>query len=169
MSPVLPGGLLPFLNAKPPAQAPNPVFTEEDVSAYDLYKRCSQPFPNFNLNCSGGFAEITVSSVKFRILKANYTSRIIKLARSDYIDTLCPSDPLNEPFYQSDLQLVNDTDMITMLYDCQDLSALIYSSEAYNYVTDFQCNDQKEGLNNYCVVINSSSSLFNGRVGIDFL
>ncbi|CDY14478.1 BnaC03g21170D [Brassica napus] len=165
MSPVLPGGLLPFLNAKPPAQAPNPVFTEEDVSAYDLYKRCSQPFPNFNLNCSGGFAEITVSSVKFRILKANYTSRIIKLARSDYIDTLCPSDPLNEPFYQSDLQLVNDTDMITMLYDCQDLSALIYSSEAYNYVTDFQCNDQKEGLNNYCVVINSSSSLFNGRVG----
>nr|VDC89525.1 unnamed protein product [Brassica oleracea] len=191
MAPVEPGAFLQVVNALPPDQAPNPVFTDEDVSAYDHYKRCSHPFscgdqggllypfwipdreacgsPGFILNCSSGFAEITVSSVKFRILKANYTSRIIRLARPDYIDNLCPSNPLNGPFYQTALQLAGDTNLLTMLYDCQDLSSLIYSSEAYNYFTEFQCKDHKEGANNYCVVINSSSSLFNGRDGIDLL
>ncbi|KAJ0262266.1 Glycerophosphodiester phosphodiesterase domain-containing protein [Hirschfeldia incana] len=191
MAPVAPGSLLQAANAIPPDQGPNRVFTDDDVSAYDRYKRCSQPFrcgdqggllypfwipdreacghPGFNLNCSNGFAEITVSSVKFRILKANYTSRIIRLARSDYIDNLCPSNPLNGPFPQSALQLATNTDLLTMLYDCQDLSSLINSSETYNYVAEFQCNDQKEGVNNYCVVINRSTSLFNGRVGIDLL
>ncbi|KAL0710916.1 hypothetical protein Bca4012_017894 [Brassica carinata] len=187
MAPVGPGTFVQIFTALPPDQAPTPVFTDDDVSAYDRYKRCSQPFrcgdqggllypfwipdrkscgnPDFNLNCSSGFAEITVSSVKFRILNANYTSRIIRLARSDYMDNLCPSKPLNGPFYQTTLQLANDTALLTMLYDCQDLSS-IYSSEAYNYVTEFQC---KEGVNNYCVVINSSSPLFNWRDGIEFL
>ncbi|XP_048619106.1 protein SUPPRESSOR OF NPR1-1 CONSTITUTIVE 4-like [Brassica napus] len=192
MAPVQPGALLQVVNpaSLPPAEAPNPVFTDADVPGYDHYKQCSQTFrcgnqggllypfwtpdretcgyPGFKLNCSDGFAELTVSSVKFRILNANYTSRNIRLARSDYIDNLCPSDPLNGPFYQEALQLANDTNLLTMLYDCQDLSSIIYSSEAYNYVTDFQC---KEGVknNNYCVVINSSSSLFNGRDGIDYM
>ncbi|KAH0935638.1 hypothetical protein HID58_012755 [Brassica napus] len=192
MAPVQPGGLLEVVSpaSLPPAEAPNPVFTDADVPGYDHYKQCSQTFlcgnqggllypfwtpdretcgyPGFKLNCSQGFAELTVSSVKFRILNANYTSRNIRLARSDYIDNICPSDPLNGPFYQNALQLANDTNLLTMLYDCQDLSSIIYSSEAYNYVTDFQC---KEGVknNNYCVVINSSSSLFNGRDGIDYM
>ena len=184
MAPIQPGFFLQFVNALPPDQAPEPVFTDEDVSAYDHYKRCSKPFrcgdqggllypfwildreacgnPGFNLDCSSGFAEITVSSVKFRILKANYTSRIIRLARSDYIDNLCPSNPLNGQIPQSALQLASDTDRLTMLYGCQDLPSL-YSSEAYSYVTEFPCNDQKEGVNNYCVVINSSSALFYSR------
>ncbi|CAH8325672.1 unnamed protein product [Eruca vesicaria subsp. sativa] len=189
MSPVQPGGLLSLLNAKPRDQGLNRVFTDDDVSAYDRYKRCSQPFgcgdqggllypfwipdreacghPGFNLSCSNGFAEITVSSVRFRILNANYTSRIIRLARSDYIDNLCPLNPLNGQFPQSALQLATNTGLLTMLYDCQNLSSLISSnSEDYNYVTEFPC---KEGVNNYCVVINSSSSFFNGRVGIDLL
>ncbi|CAN7119398.1 unnamed protein product [Brassica rapa subsp. narinosa] len=193
MVPVQPGGLLEVVSpaSLPPTEAPNPVFTDADVPGYDHYKQCSQTFlcgnqggllypfwtpdretcgyPGFKLNCSHGFAELTVSSVKFRILNANYTSRNIKLARSDYIDNICPSDPLNGPFYQEALQLANDTNLLTMLYDCQDLSSITYCIfEAYNYVTDFQC---KEGVknNNYCVVINSSSSLFNGRDGIDYM
>ncbi|KAL0844498.1 hypothetical protein Bca101_017744 [Brassica carinata] len=183
MAPVGPGTFVRLFNDLPPDQAPAPVFTDYDVSAYDRYKRCSQPFrcgdqdgllypfwipdreacgnPGFILSCSSGFAEITVSSVKFRILKANYTSRIIRLARSDYIDNLCPPSPINGQIPQSALQLATD-DRLTMLYGCQNLSSVIYSSEAYSYVTEFKCNDQKEGVNNYCVVINSSTSLFNG-------
>lgn len=191
MTPVGPGTFVPLFNALAPAQAPNPAFTDEDVSAYDHYKRCSQPFrcgdqggllypfwipereacgnPSFNLDCSSGFAEITVSSVKFRILKANYTSGIIRLARSDYMDNLCPSNPLNGPFLPNALQLPTDTDKLIMLYGCKDLSSLIFSSQVYNYVTEFHCKDQVEGVSNYCVVMNSSSALFSGRDGLDNL
>ncbi|XP_018472788.1 protein SUPPRESSOR OF NPR1-1 CONSTITUTIVE 4 isoform X2 [Raphanus sativus] len=183
MAPIQPGTFVQLFSALPPDQAPSPVFTDDDVSAYDRYKRCSQPFrcgdqggllypfwipdreacgsPGFNLNCSSGFAEFTVSSVKFRILNANYTSRIIRLARSDYFDNLCPSNPLNGQIPQSALQVATATDRLIMLYGCQNLSSL--SREAYSYVTDFRCNDQKEGVNNYCVVINSTSALFYSR------
>ncbi|KAG2331640.1 hypothetical protein Bca52824_002820 [Brassica carinata] len=191
MAPVGPGNFVPLFSALPPAEAPTPVFTGDDVSAYDHYKRCSQPFRcgdqggllypfwipereacgnlGFNLDCSSGFAEITVSSVKFRILKTNYTPRIIRLARSDYIENLCPSNPLNGPFLQNALQLPTDTDLLIMLYGCKDLSSLIFSSQVYNYATEFHCKDQIEGVRNYCVVINSSSTLFSGRDGFDNL
>ncbi|CAH2065773.1 unnamed protein product [Thlaspi arvense] len=188
MSPVSPGGLLSLVSPDPlpPAQAPNRVFTDADH-----YKRCSQPFycgdqfgllypfwilgredcghPEFQLNCSNGFAELTILSVKFRILEANYDSHIIRLARSDYVDNLCPSNPLNRQFYQSALELDPDTELLTILYGCKNLSSLFSSSESYNYVTKFPCKDDSEGVTNYCVVRNSSSDLFYGRFGIDNL
>lgn len=157
-------------------QPSNLIFTNDD-----RYKLCSQPFrcadqrdllypfwipgredcgyPGFMLNCSGEFAELTVSSVKFRILFPNYDSNIITLARLDYTDNLCPSNPRNEPFNQSALQFTNDTKLLTILYGCQNLSSNISSSPVYNYVTDFQCEYDGEGLRNYCVVKNSSSAL----------
>ncbi|KAL0877402.1 hypothetical protein Bca101_027107 [Brassica carinata] len=204
MSPIQPGSFLSLLNPKslPPAQAPSPAFTDDDVTEPPLppvrakspnliftddgrYKLCSKPFscgdqrdllypfwipgreecgyPGFMLNCSSGFAELTVSSVKFRILMANYDYHIISLAISDYIDNLCPSNPVNESFYQSALQFAPGTELLTLLYGCPDLSALISTSQIYNYVTEFQCKDDGEGLKNYGVVKNSSSVLLYGR------
>ncbi|KAF8106351.1 hypothetical protein N665_0143s0021 [Sinapis alba] len=82
MTPVGPGTFVPLFNALAPAQAPNPAFTDEDVSAYDHYKRCSQPFrcgdqggllypfwipereacgnPSFNLDFSGSVAGVVI-------------------------------------------------------------------------------------------------------------
>ncbi|KAF8080192.1 hypothetical protein N665_0966s0005 [Sinapis alba] len=157
------------------------------VTNDDRYKLCSQPFscgnqkdllypfwvpgreecgyPGFMLNCSGEFAEMTVSSVKFRILMANYGLNFISLARMDYTDNLCPSNPRNEQFNQSALQFTPETKLLTILYGCQDLPSNISSSPVYNYVTDFQCEDDREGLRNYCVVKNSSSALLDMRDG----
>ncbi|CAH8383106.1 unnamed protein product [Eruca vesicaria subsp. sativa] len=201
-----PGSFLSLVNPKslPPAEAPNPVFTDDDVTESPLppvtakspnlnftddghYKLCSQPFscgdqrdllypfwipgreecgyPGFMLNCSGAFAEMTVSSVKFRILMANYDYHIISLAISDYIDNLCPTNPRNESFYLSALQFARGTELLTILYGCPDLSALISTSQVYNYFTEFQCKDDVEGLKNYGVVKNSSSVLLYGRDG----
>ncbi|WZY76237.1 hypothetical protein YC2023_022621 [Brassica napus] len=204
MSPIQPGSLLSLVNptSLPPAQAPSPSFTDDDVTEPPLppvttkspnliftddghYKLCSQPFscgdqrdllypfwipgreecgyPGFMLNCSGEFAELTVSSVKFRILMANYDYHIISLAISDYIDNLCPKNPVNESLYQSALQFAPGTELLTILYGCPDLSALISTSQVYNYITEFQCKDDSEGLKNYGVVKNSSSVLLYGR------
>lgn len=88
------------------------------LSADDLRELCSQPFscgnqrnllypfwipsreecghPDFMLECSGSFAELSISSVKFRILEVNYTSRITRLAP--------------------------DTDMLKIYYECPNIS-----------------------------------------------
>lgn len=166
-----------------PPLLPNSVVTNDD-----RYKLCSQPFscgdqrdllypfwipgredcgyPGSMLNCSGEFAELTVSSVKFRILMANYDYNIITLARLDYTDNLCPSNPRNEQFNQSALHFTDHTKLLAILYGCPDLSSNISSSPVYNYLTDFQCEDiDREGLRNYCFVTNSSSALLYMRDG----
>ncbi|KAL1192401.1 LEAF RUST 10 DISEASE-RESISTANCE LOCUS RECEPTOR-LIKE PROTEIN KINASE-like 2.7 [Cardamine amara subsp. amara] len=119
-------------------------------TAGELYRRCSALFscgnqdkilypfwipgreecghPDFQLNCSGGFAELSIASVKFRILEANYTSRIIRLARSDYSSNLCPINPLNVPINEKVLPLAHDTELLTLYYDCPDYSSeFLYS------------------------------------------
>ncbi|CAN6851531.1 unnamed protein product [Brassica oleracea var. botrytis] len=103
------------------------------------------------------------------VLGVDFKIEIIKLinslAISDYIDNLCPSNPVNESFYQSALQFTPGTELLTILYGCPDLSVLISTSQIYNYVTEFQCKDDREGLKNYGVVKNSSSVLLYGRDG----
>ncbi|CAH8360605.1 unnamed protein product [Eruca vesicaria subsp. sativa] len=152
-------------------------------STNELHDRCSQPFrcgdqsgllypfwtsgredcghPEFKLNCSGGFAELSISSVKFRILEANYNSRFIRLARSDFIGGLCPKDPSNAPFDQKVLPLVPTTELLTIYYDCrQDFSQYVST-----YVGELACDnddDYDDERINYYVTRNLSSPLFEG-------
>ncbi|KAF8091616.1 hypothetical protein N665_0441s0023 [Sinapis alba] len=123
---------------------PSFVFSADD----ELHRLCSQPFscgnqrgllypfwisgredcghPEFKVDCSGGFAELSISSVKYRILEANYDSGIIRLTRSDYIGNLCPKDPLNAQFNQSVLPLAPTTELLTIYYKCrQDFSQYV--------------------------------------------
>ncbi|KAL1192393.1 LEAF RUST 10 DISEASE-RESISTANCE LOCUS RECEPTOR-LIKE PROTEIN KINASE-like 2.8 [Cardamine amara subsp. amara] len=147
----------------------------------DLYELCNQPFscgnqrnllypfwiserqdcghPDFKLECNASFAELSISSVKFRILDVNYTSRIIRLARSDYIVNLCPTNPLNAPFNQNITLYAPDTDMLTIYYDCRrDLSQSVSI-----YVGELVCEDD---VKNYYVTRNLSWPLLRGVSGL---
>lgn len=106
-------------------------------SADEIYRLCSTPFfcgnqggllypfwipgreecghPDFKLNCNGGFAELDISSVSFRILEANYDASIIRLARSDYIGSLCPLYPFDTPFI---LPFASNTELLTIYSHC---------------------------------------------------
>ncbi|CAH2065762.1 unnamed protein product [Thlaspi arvense] len=124
------------------------------LSASELHIRCSEPFscgnqndlsypfwitgrdecghPEYKLECNtnSGFPEVSISSVKFTILQANYpTSRIIKLARSEYITDVCPQNPLTEPFNENVLRLVSGTELLTIYYDCQEFRTSTYVGE----------------------------------------
>lgn len=109
-------------------------------SADELHRRCSQSFscgdqtdlfypfwipsrvecghPDFQLQCSERFAEVSISAVKFRILEANSTSRVIRLARSDYIGGFCPQHSINAQFNENVLPFVPGTDNLTIYYGC---------------------------------------------------
>ncbi|CAH8383124.1 unnamed protein product [Eruca vesicaria subsp. sativa] len=114
--------------------------------------------PDFKLDCSGGFAELNMSSVKYRILEVNYEYRFIRLARSDYIGDLCPKDPLNEPFDENVLPFAPNTDLITIYYDCRQDFSLYVST----YVGVFSCGDDGSS---YYVTRNLSSPLLDGVRG----
>ncbi|CAN7053406.1 unnamed protein product [Brassica rapa subsp. trilocularis] len=160
---------------------PSFVFSADD----ELHSLCSQPFPcgnqsgllypfwisgredcghpDFKVDCNRGFAELSISSVKYRILEANYDSRIIRLARSDFMGNLCPTNPLNMPFNQSVLPLAPTTQLLRIYYDChQDFSQYVP-----NYIGALACgdgdddddDDDDDGKRYYYVTSNQSSPL----------
>ncbi|KAG2312644.1 hypothetical protein Bca52824_024201 [Brassica carinata] len=149
-------------------------------TANELHRLCSQPFscgnqngllypfwisgrddcghPDFKLDCNGEIAELSISSVKFRILEVNYESRFIRMARSDYIGNLCPKDPSNVPFDESVLPLAANTTLLTIYYDCrQDFSRYVSTN-----VGDLSCTDDDDGRGNYYVTRNLSSPPLQG-------
>lgn len=77
--------------------------------------------PDFKVNCNEDFAEFNISSAKFRILEMNYRSRIIRLARMDYFNDLCPQHPENITIDQHVLSFPRDTELRTFYYDCPGL------------------------------------------------
>ncbi|CAN7087072.1 unnamed protein product [Brassica oleracea var. botrytis] len=155
-------------------------------SANELHDHCSQPFrcgdqtglsypfwtsgredcghPDFKVDCSGGFAEISITSVKYRILEANYDSGIIRLARSDFIGGLCPKDLLNATFDESVLPLAPSTEFLTIYHDCRQAFPQYVST----YVGDLPCGDgdgDDDDTISYYVTTNLSSPLLNGIRG----
>ncbi|EOA34048.1 hypothetical protein CARUB_v10021547mg, partial [Capsella rubella] len=148
-------------------------------SANDLYKHCSQPFqcgdqrsllypfwipgredcghPKFKLDCNTSFAEVSFSSVKFRILDADYITPKIRLARSDFISNVCPHAPLNVSFEDNVLPFGPNTDLLTIYYECN------FSREVYTFGGMLGCpSDKSDHKRNYYVTRNLSSPLLQG-------
>ncbi|RID45867.1 hypothetical protein BRARA_I02562 [Brassica rapa] len=148
----------------------------------ELHRLCSAPFscgnqeglfypfwisgreecghPDFKLNCSGGFAEFTISSAKFIILEANSTSRVVRLARSDYTGDLCPPYPLNSPlFNEYVLPFATGTEMMTIYYGCPEVS-----QTDSTYLGDLDCEDDDDDDEKSYYVSRNRSSLALGEI-----
>ncbi|CAG7892929.1 unnamed protein product [Brassica rapa] len=152
----------------------------------ELHQRCSGPFrcgdqkelyypfwrserencghPDFKLNCSGEFAELNISSVKYRILSMSYGSPVISLGRSDYIGHLCPADTGDAPFDQSVLQITRDNDLLTLYYDCNSFS--LPATTGSNFFGELGCEDDIGDRKSYYVTRNISSPLPNEISGL---
>ncbi|CAN6933764.1 unnamed protein product [Brassica oleracea] len=155
-------------------------------SANELYERCSQPFncgnqsglqypfwtsdredcghPDYKVDCGSGFAELNITSVKYRILEANYDSGIIRLARSDFIGGLCPKDLLNATFDESVLPLAPNTELLTIYHNC----SRAFPQYVSTYVGDLPCgagDGDDDDTISYYVTTNLSPPLLNGIRG----
>lgn len=151
-------------------------------ASVELHRLCSAPFscgnqeglfypfwisgreacghPDFKLNCSGGFAEFTISSAKFIILEANSTSRVVRLARSDYTGDLCPPYPLNSPlFNEYVLPFATGTEMMTIYYGCPEAS-----QTDSTYLGDLDCEDDDDDDEKSYYVSRNRSSLALGEI-----
>ncbi|KAJ0234511.1 LEAF RUST 10 DISEASE-RESISTANCE LOCUS RECEPTOR-LIKE PROTEIN KINASE-like 1.3 [Hirschfeldia incana] len=77
-------------------------------------KECGHP--DFKVNCSGDFAEINISSVKFQILEIKFNST--RFARKDYHNNICPGDPKNAIINHQILPFSPDTMPSIFYYNC---------------------------------------------------
>ncbi|AAG31198.1 receptor serine/threonine kinase PR5K, putative [Arabidopsis thaliana] len=157
---------------------------QHQPSADELRRRCSERFscgnqrnlyypfwipgreycghPDFKLDCSGGFAELNIASVNFRILNMSYDSSNKRLARSDYLNDLCPPNPLNdEPLIETVLQFSADTELLTLYYDCQ-LNSSATSPFPSSYFGELGCDEGRS----YYVTRNLSSPLLDRFRGV---
>ncbi|KAF8112826.1 hypothetical protein N665_0060s0009 [Sinapis alba] len=140
-------------------------------SDYELYTLCSKTFscgehadvyyplwgpgreacghPEFKLNCSGGFAEVKISAVKFGIISSS--PYMITLRRSDYINNLYPRNPLNVQFNEDVVSFSPDTELLTVYYDCPNFSPISHDN---HYVGEFVSGNDRR---NYYVTKNLTS------------
>ncbi|KAL1222286.1 LEAF RUST 10 DISEASE-RESISTANCE LOCUS RECEPTOR-LIKE PROTEIN KINASE-like 2.1 [Cardamine amara subsp. amara] len=92
--------------------------------------------PDFKVNCSGDFAEFNISSVKFQIIEMNYYDDVIRLARMDYRNNLCPQHPENATINQNVLPFPEDTELGTFYYNCSGPRADLPFND---YITKLEC------------------------------
>ncbi|CAA0320200.1 unnamed protein product [Arabidopsis thaliana] len=112
-------------------------------------KECGHP--DFELDCNAGVPELSISSVKFRILGADYDSGIITLARSDNIDDPCLPNSFTTSFNETVLPLASTTDLLTINYDCN----RDFSSFVSTFVKELDCpDDDTDDRRNYYLTRN---------------
>ncbi|KAG7586061.1 Protein kinase-like domain superfamily [Arabidopsis thaliana x Arabidopsis arenosa] len=145
----------------PPTELNSGTIVERIVPTRTIFRQdCGHPY--FKLDCGKGFAELTISFATYRILEANYDSRIIRLARLDYIDNLCPTDAQNASFLTSVLPFAPHTEMLTIYYSCQKWSSL------NAYFGQLHCEGDKKTITNYYGTRNLSSPSLYGSSGFLF-
>lgn len=107
--------------------------------------------PDFKVNCSGGFAELSIFSVKFQILEMN--NGIIRLARKDYRNNLCPQYPESASINQDVLPFSPDTMLSNFYYNCSDP---LVDVPPNTYTRQIDCEDDI-GRKSYFVSLASDS------------
>ncbi|XP_010553908.1 PREDICTED: LEAF RUST 10 DISEASE-RESISTANCE LOCUS RECEPTOR-LIKE PROTEIN KINASE-like 2.1 isoform X2 [Tarenaya hassleriana] len=152
------------------------------LSLEERHRLCSEPFrcgnqaelsypfwrkgredcghPDFEVDCDGDFAEFnTSSSVKLRILQVDFLeSRTITLARTDYLNTLCPSNLVNVSlFNEIFLGYLPGTEVLTLYHDCRNFS----SFSPAGYIGELPC-EYDDGGKGYFVTRNISLPLLDG-------
>ncbi|CAH2079712.1 unnamed protein product, partial [Thlaspi arvense] len=110
--------------------------------------------PEFMVNCTGDFAEYSISSVKFQILDYHYESGIIKLDRKDYHNNLCPQYPENAAINQDVLPFPHDTMLSILYYNCADPVVKVPPSF---HIRRLHCEDDDIGGHSYFVLSASRS------------
>lgn len=82
---------------------------------------CGQP--GLELECKDDVLEITIRSLKYRVLEINSQERTLTVARSDYWDTLCPTELRSTVLNFTLFDYGSGVKNITLYYGCSSLLA----------------------------------------------
>ena len=76
--------------------------------------------PSFQLNCSNNVPQINITTMNYRVLEINDSSQTLKVARTDYLDTICPAAIVNTTIDNNLFSYVTSEDTnLTLYYNCR--------------------------------------------------
>ncbi|XP_030948189.1 LEAF RUST 10 DISEASE-RESISTANCE LOCUS RECEPTOR-LIKE PROTEIN KINASE-like 2.5 [Quercus lobata] len=90
--------------------------------------------PSFQLNCSSEFPQINITTMNHRVLEINNSSRSLKVARTDYLDTICPAAFVNTTIDNNLFSYIASSDTnLTLYYNCRTPLATIPTFVFYQF------------------------------------
>ncbi|XP_075662362.1 LEAF RUST 10 DISEASE-RESISTANCE LOCUS RECEPTOR-LIKE PROTEIN KINASE-like 2.5 [Castanea sativa] len=76
--------------------------------------------PSFQLDCSSNVPQINIAAMNYRVLEINYSSWTLKVARADYLDTICPAAFVNTTIGSNLFSYItSDNTNLTLYYNCR--------------------------------------------------
>ncbi|XP_075633487.1 LEAF RUST 10 DISEASE-RESISTANCE LOCUS RECEPTOR-LIKE PROTEIN KINASE-like 1.4 isoform X5 [Castanea sativa] len=76
--------------------------------------------PSFYLDCSSNVPQINITTMNYRVLDFNLSSRTLKVARTDYLDTICPAAFVNTTIDNNLFSYNTSGDVnLTLYYNCR--------------------------------------------------
>ncbi|XVE72116.1 hypothetical protein DITRI_Ditri11bG0012500 [Diplodiscus trichospermus] len=113
-------------------------------------------YPGFMLYCRDDVPEITIMSATYRVLDISTSPRILKVARIDYADDICPTHLINSTFNSSLSPYNLTTQDIWLYYGCQRLTGLenLTSMQARAISSEFDCTINGSNIIVYYVTRN---------------
>ncbi|KAM4106063.1 hypothetical protein ACB094_04G039000 [Castanea mollissima] len=76
--------------------------------------------PSFQLDCSSNVPQINIATMNYRVLEINYSSWTLKVARADYLDTICPAAFVNTTIGNNLFSYItSDNTNLTLYYNCR--------------------------------------------------
>ncbi|KAL3719449.1 hypothetical protein ACJRO7_004415 [Eucalyptus globulus] len=86
-------------------------------------------YPELELNCENGSnTTIVIKDVKYRVLGVySYPKLVLRIARDDYMQGLCPTNFLNTTLDPSLFQITEGYTNFTLLYGCQSVFPALFS------------------------------------------
>ena len=104
--------------------------------------------PEFKLDCSSNVPRIDITYINYRVLQINNSSRTLKVARTDYWDTVCPSALVNTTIDFTLFSYTSDTNL-TLYYQCPFPAVPIIGTALSSFILQFNCTINKTDFFNY--------------------
>ena len=113
---------------------------------------CGQP--GFELTCQGDEPQIAIMSVSYKVIEINMDIQAFTVARTDYLQNLCPQHLVNTTLNFSILSYAWNLENLTLYYDCTRIANL-----SSGFPSQFNCTNNGTDVLNYYVTASAFGNL----------
>ncbi|XP_057949747.1 LEAF RUST 10 DISEASE-RESISTANCE LOCUS RECEPTOR-LIKE PROTEIN KINASE-like 1.4 isoform X3 [Malania oleifera] len=111
-------------------------------STLDQPEHCGPPA--FRLSCWDDFPELTIMSVRYRVLRLDQTQKTLTMARLDLWNNTCPKEYTNSTLNFTFFNYGGDNENLTLFYNCSPTDERLYNQ--------FSCNTNSNSSYSYSLV-----------------
>ena len=102
--------------------------------------------PSFQLDCRSNVPQINITAMNYRVLEINNSSQTLKVAGTDYLDTICPAALVSTTIDNNLFSYIAPGDMnLTLYYNCRRPPAANQNLAIYQ----FNCSINNTNFINY--------------------